>query len=356
MATNMRVDFHTHILPRSWPDWCEAFGYPGFVFLDHDQSKVATPGNARMMKSGEFFREIEPNCWDLDHRLADMNRDKIDVQVLCTVPVMFSYWAKAQDAAEVARFLNDDLAKEVAKHPRRFIGLGTLPMQDAELAVKELRRCVVELKFPGVQIGSHVNDDNLNDSKFDPFWKAAEELGACIFIHPWDMDLGGRNEKFWLPWLVGMPAETCHAVVCILMGGVLEKFPNLKIVFAHGAGSFPFTLHRINHGYACRPDLCATDCSVPPKSYVGNKIYCDSIVHDSRALKFLVDVMGEDKVVFGTDYPFPLGEVTGSAPGVYPGVAIDECKDLSMSTKRRLLAENALEFMGLSSENYGCVA
>lgn len=125
---------------------------------------------------------------------------------------------------------------QIKKYPKRFIGLGTVPMNDPKLAAVELRRCVKDLKFPGVQIGSHINSWNLDSPELNPFWKEAEELGAVIFIHPWDMELRGRHEKHWLPWLVGMPYETCHAVVCCLLGGVLERFPKLKLCFAHGAG------------------------------------------------------------------------------------------------------------------------
>jgi aminocarboxymuconate-semialdehyde decarboxylase len=202
-----------------------------------------------------------------------------------------------------------------------------------------------------LQIGSHVNDWNLDAPELMPFWAAAEELGAAVFIHPWDMELGGRHTKFWLPWLVGMPAETCHAVVCLVMGGVLERFPDLKVCFAHGAGSFPFTVGRIEHGYNCRPDLCATDCEHPPSYYLG-KFHCDSITHDAEALEFLVGKMGEDKVVFGTDYPFPLGEVTGSAKGIYPGHALDEAKNLTVEQKDKVWSSNAFAFLGLDAKDF----
>jgi len=349
---SLKIDFHTHILPRDLPDFKEKFKYgDGWVMFDHDQTKVDKKGNCRMMKNGEFFREIEPNCWDVEARLKDMDKDGIDVQVVCTVPVMFSYWAKPEHTHTVSMDLNNDMAAQVAKYPRRFIGLGTVAMNDPNLAAIELRRCVNELKFPGVQIGSHIGEWNLDNPKIDPFWVEAEKIGAVVFIHPWDMAFGGRHAKHWLPWLVGMPYETCHAVVCCLLGGVLERFPKLKLCFAHGAGSFPFTIGRIDHGYNCRPDLCATSSKQPASYYLG-KFHTDSIVHDDSALRLLVDKIGKDKIVMGSDYPFPLGEVTGSAEGVYPGVHVDEADFLTEAEKNSICATNALELLGLKEEDY----
>ncbi|XP_022425305.1 2-amino-3-carboxymuconate-6-semialdehyde decarboxylase isoform X5 [Delphinapterus leucas] len=233
--------------------------------------------------------------------------------------------AKPQDTLELCQLLNNDLAATVASHPRRFVGLGTLPMQAPELAVKELERCVKELGFPGVQIGSHINEWDLNAQELFPVYAEAEKLNCSLFVHPWDMQMDGRMAKYWFPWLIGMPAETTTAICSMIMGGVFEKFPKLKVCFAHGGGSFPYTVGRISHGFSMRPDLCAQDNPTNPKKYLGS-FYTDSLVHDPLALKLLTDVVGKDKVILGTDYPFPLGELE-------PGKLIESMEEFDAETK-----------------------
>lgn len=329
-----RIDLHTHILPERWPDLRERYGYGGFVQLEHH-----APCRARMMIDGAAFREITDNCWDPARRLEECDRDGVGVQVLSTVPVMFSYWARPEHALDLSRLLNDHIAGVVQAHPGRFIGLGTLPMQSPELAVRELERCVRELRFPGVQIGTHVNDWNLDEPALLPVFEAAQELGAALFVHPWDMVGRERMPKYWLPWLVGMPAETCLAICSVIFGGVLERLPRLRLCFAHGGGSFPGTFGRIEHGFMARPDLVAVTNPVPPRTYLG-KFYLDSLVHDADMLRHLLRLVGEHRVALGSDYPFPLGE----SP---PGRLIDSMPDLTAATRARILAGTALEFLGL---------
>src|SRR5438128_7077587 len=297
----MKIDLHTHILPRDWPDLDAKYGYSGFVRLEHYK-----PCCARMMIGDRVFREITDNVWDPERRIEECDRDGVSMQVLSTVPVMFSYWAKAGDALDLSRRLNDHIAGIVRDHPKRFTGLATIPMQDPDLAAAELERCVRDLGMRGAQIGTHVDANphsgridilNLDNASLQPVWSAAEELDAAIFVHPWDMLGKERMPKYWLPWSVGMPAETSLAICSMIFGGVFERFPMLRVGFAHRGRALPFTNRRIEPAFPVRTDLVASDNTASPRSYLahGNvpaRFYVDSLVHAKEALKILLKLFG----------------------------------------------------------------
>jgi aminocarboxymuconate-semialdehyde decarboxylase len=262
-----------------------------------------------MWKDEVFFRAVESDLWDPDRRLEDCGAHRVDVQVLSTVPVMFGYWAKGEDALDLARFLNEHIAGCVARYPTRFIGLGTVPMQAPVLAADELERCMKELGLAGIEVGSHVGAHNLHDEIFDPLWETADRLGAAVFVHPWDMmgmdtmpRMPNGDWHLWLPWLVSMPAETSRAACSLVMGGVLDRYPNIRFLFAHGGGAFLPTMGRIKHGFEVRPDLCQTHTTTPPDAYL-DRMYFDALVHDPDVLEFMLKKTTADRIALGTDYP-----------------------------------------------------
>jgi len=299
---SLKIDMHTHIMPKVVPDWSSKFGYGSFIHLDHHR-----PGFARMMQGDKFFREIESNCWDEKIRIEEYAKYNTQVQVVCTIPVLFAYWAQPKDGLTVARFLNDHIADIVAQHPKHYVGLGSLPMQDVDLAIAELERCKA-IGMKGIQIGSNVNQKNLGETTFEPLWQAIQELDMAVLVHPWDMMGQEEMKKYWLPWLVGMPAETARAMCSLIFAGVMERYPNIRFNFAHAGGSFLPTLGRIEHGFNCRPDLVAIDNPVNPRKYVGH-FWVDSATHDDKLFQYVLDMQGSKRVTLGTDYPFPLGDL-----------------------------------------------
>ena len=333
----LKIDIHTHILPKNWPNLKERYGYGGFVQLEH------CSGCSRMLIDGEHFRDVTKNCWDPHTRIEECEKYEVDVQVLSTVPVMFSYWAKPKDTADLSMILNDHIADLVTEFPKKFIGLGTLPMQDADLSIKELTRLKEIKGIAGVQIGSHINGWNLDDPRIFPILQAAQDLDLSVFVHPWQMLGSDRMNLYWLPWLVGMPAETALSICSLIFGGVFEKLPKLRIAFAHGGGAFPSIIGRLEHGYNVRPDIVATHNKHNPRDYIG-KFYLDSLVHEPSVLQYMIDLFGADCIALGSDYPFPLGEEN-------PGEMIKNMK-LEKNIVSALYSDTALKWLNLKRQDY----
>ena len=333
----LKIDMHSHIIPKNLPDWEKKYGYEGFIRLEHHK-----PSWANMMQGDNFFREINHNCWDPEIRMNEYEKYATQVQVVCTIPVLFAYFSKPKDGLEVARFLNDDLANLVNKYPKKYIGLGSLPMQDPELAVQELFR-IKELGLKGVQIGSNIQDKNLNEPDFFPVWEACEKLGLAVLVHPWNMMGKKKMSKYWLPWLVGMPAETSRAMCSMIFGGIFDKFPDLRVNFCHASGSFLSTIGRIEHGFNSRPDLVACDNLKNPREYCGH-FWVDCITHDQDILHYVLKMQGSKRVTLGSDYPFPLGDLE-------IGEFINQM-NLEKSVVEDIFCNSTLEWLNLKKEMF----
>ena len=335
MSKFPKIDVHAHILPAQMPNLKTKYGYgDDFIYLEH-----TGPTTADMKKAnGQFFRSIDSLCWDPDAIIEHMDKHGVELMALSIVPVLFYYWAKPEHTLEWAQYYNNHVADIQNKYPGRFVGLGTLPMQNIELACQELKRCK-DLNLPGIEIGSHIEDKNLDDPSFYPFYQLASDLGMCIFVHPWDMMGQEKMPKYFLPWLIGMPAETSLAICSMIFGGIFDKFPNLRVLFAHGGGCFPQTLGRISHAYHARPDLCNIHQVHDPRTYI-DKFYIDSLVHDEATFDFILQQFGADRIAMGSDFPFPLGDLEH-------GKFIEEHANMSLEDKQKVLYLTAKKWLGI---------
>lgn len=326
-------DIHSHFFPREWPDLAEKFGTPNWPWMKH-----LGDGKAMVMMGEREFRPVYAACWDVDIRLAEMDRDGIDMQLICATPLLFAYERPAEQALECARIFNDAALELCDQGRGRLKALAQVPLQDIDMACAEVSRAV-ESGHLGVQIGNHVGNKNLDDKGLVTFLHHCADIDAAVFVHPWDMMARERMPKYMLPWLVAMPAETQLSILSLILSGAFERLPeSLRICFAHGGGSFAYLLGRVDNAWRHR-DIVRADCPNLPSSYV-DRFYVDSAVFDDGALQLLTTVMGEDRVMFGTDYPFPLGEQE-------MGSLVRNSRYLSAVQKEKLLGRNAIEWLGL---------
>ncbi|MFD2396546.1 amidohydrolase family protein [Prauserella oleivorans] len=251
--------------------------------------------------------------------------------------MFFGYERPAAQAAAVARIFND-LTLEVTAGDPRFVPFCQVPLQDPDAACAELDRCLAA-GHRGVEIGNHVGDRDLDDEGVVTFLQHCAEAGAPVFVHPWDMPAGPRLDRWMARWLTGMPAETHLSILAMVLGGVFDRVPEtLRLCFAHGGGSFPFWLGRADNAWQRRGDLVRGRSEHPPSHYTA-RFLVDTVVFDPAALRLLVDTLGDDQVVLGSDYPYPLGERPA-------GRVVRECTFLDDKQRDKLLSGNALRFLG----------
>ncbi len=252
--------------------------------------------------------DIRPQMESVERRLADMDKMGVDVQAVSSAPYFFFYNAEPELGRQSAQLVNEDIAALCAKHPDRFVGLGTLPLQDTQMAIAELERCVKQLGLRGIELGTHVEGEELSSPRLAPLWAKLEELDVVIFMHPSGITHPQRLLDHYLSNILGNPLESMIAVSHLIFDGVLERHGKLKLVIAHGGGSRPAYAGRQDHGWRAREDVRA-GVPKPPSEYL-KRLYFDTMVFEADQLQFLIRKYGADHIVLGTDYPYDMGHYT----------------------------------------------
>ena len=299
------IDIHFHVLPPLFVDAVRQHGFDGMVDVDNSKATPELVFRAPVGVAVEPGPLIRPQLIDTRLILAEMDRRKLDMAAISPPPQLFAYWAPPAAGERLARAVNDGLAEMRRASPDRFLPLASLPLQDGMRAARELDRACVELGLRGAALCTHVNGVDLDIAGLDPVFSAAQRIDVPLFLHPQNAGDTTRLQDYHLWNLVGFMMETATTGARLIMSGVLERYPRLKIVLAHGGGFLPYQLGRLDHGWRVRPELNAR-LPRPPSAYFGN-IFCDTLTHDGRALRFLIDRIGADHVALGTDHPFDMG-------------------------------------------------
>ena len=330
--TNLRaIDVHTHIVPQKFPAYTGVgrnIAWPSMA--------PAHACHCHVMIQGSVYRTVHQGAWLPDERVGEMDKREVGVQCLSPMPELLSYWLPAADGQVLIRFLNDEIARMVSRHPARFTGLGAVPLQDLDLALRELEYIMGALKFPGIEIASHVNGVSIGDARFEPFFAACEKLGACVFVHALrpagqDRIVGNVAEQ-----VICFPGDIGLAAASMVTGGMAERHPNLRLAFSHGGGVFSILLARLTHAWKLMPKLRELMPQEP--GVYARRFFYDTILFDPSALRHVIHTFGASQVVVGSDYPFNMGDPdpvnTVNAAG------------LDAATVRALLYENAERFLG----------
>lgn len=329
------IDMHAHCFPRITRE--EAFA----VDIARAPWLAVEPDGTRgsIMLGDEAFRPVTASLWDPEVRVAELDAQGVQLQVVCATPVMFGYAWPAERAADWAARMNEHVLGYCAAAPTRLKALAQVPLQSLDLACREANRAM-DSGCIGVQIGNHVGERDLDDEALVQFLIHCADHHIPVLVHPWDMMGRGRMKKWMLPWLVAMPAETQLGMLSLILSGALERIPeSLKICFAHGGGNFAWLLGRVDNAWRHR-DIIRQDCPRLPSSYA-RRFHVDSAVFDHGALRLLTDVMGVERVMLGSDAPFPLGEER-------IGALVREAPFVNSSERARMLRGNAEAFFGLA--------
>jgi aminocarboxymuconate-semialdehyde decarboxylase len=326
------IDIHTHVVPETFPPYAgrgRDVPWPSMA--------EAHACHRHVMISGKVYRTVSDGCWSVPRRIEDMNAMRVARQALSPMPELLSYWLPLEDAKALLRYINDQIAAMVERAPQRFVGLGAVPLQDLDASLHELEYVTRTLKFPGVEIASHVNGTSIGDARFEPFFAAAEDMGAAIFVHALrpagqDRIVGPFSEQ-----AVCFPGDIALACASMITGGVAARHPRLRIAFSHGGGAMALLLPRLVHSWNKTPKARETLTESPAVS--ARRFYYDHVVFDAASVRFLVERFGSSQILVGSDYPFVMGET--DPVGSLEAVRLDDDSHFAIS------AENARRFLGL---------
>lgn len=328
------IDIHTHVVPEHFPPHARA-DHPRWPQMDHGPGC----GHANVMIGGKNFRTVTDECWDIDRRVEAMTAAGIGRQVLSPMPELLSYWLDVDDALSLGRHVNDTIATMVQAAPDRFAGLGMVPLQDPEVAARELERLMATGQFRGVEIGTNVNGAIIGEPKFEVFFQAAEELGAAVFVHA--LHPAGTDRLIGSPQLaalVAFPCETAFAIASLITGGILLRHPKLRLAFSHGGGVFAMVLPRLLHGWRTVQTLAPDQSQIDPIAQA-RALYYDTLVYDADTLRFLIERFGKTQLCIGTDHPFSIQETRPLAPIDALGLGANDRDLLLFGNARRFLGE-----------------
>ena len=329
---NESIDVHTHVVPENFPPYTGSgrdLPWPSMA--------EAHACHRHVMISGKVYRTVSDGCWSVPRRIEDMNAMHVARQALSPMPELLSYWLPLADAKVLIRYLNEQIATMVARAPERFVGLGAVPLQDVDAAIDELQFLKKQLRFSGVEIASHVNGISIGDPRFEPFFAAAEELGAAVFVHALhpagqDRIVGPFSEQ-----VVCFPGDIALACASMITGGVAARHPRLRIAFSHGGGAMAMLLPRLVHAWQMLPK--AKEALKESPAATARRFYYDHLVFDAAAVRLLIERFGTSQILLGSDYPFNMGE--SDPVGALERVGLDDDARLAIS------ARNARRFLGL---------
>jgi len=326
------VDLHSHVIPSAILDAARRDPARFEITLEERDNKVF------LTRAGHRPIEVFRAFYDVEAKIESMNRMRIDISAISVAPPAFFYSLKPEAGLAAARLNNDGIAQMVGKYPDRLRGMATLPMQDPDVAISELERVVKEYKFKAVELGTSVEGQHLSDPKFRKILKTIEQVGCFVFAHPYNCIAKGGMDAYNLMILMGYPLDTTIMLAHMMLSGALDDLKELRLLLAHGGGLLPYQIGRFAQGHRTHAYLRNT-CKTPPDALL-KRLYFDALLHDPKAIHYLVNQVGADHVVIGTDHPYdsgpdhPVEEIE-----LIPGVTAAQREQICGHTALKLLGE-----------------